>query len=401
MKLKLKTGVTALALAAAALSAGPVAAQAARPIKIGFVTELTGPWTFFGTSCVAGLKFATDEINKAGGVLGRPLEFIVTDNQTKSDQALAASRNLDINDKVLALSGPTSSDVALAMYGYAEQQKLPFLVPVAAFPQLTKPGTRYTFRIEPDAAGWGYAMAKYIEQVKPGAKVALMHSDAALMRAIMAGFRYQAPRSKLNIVADIMFPQGSSDATVQAAQVRASAPDYVIVSGAGAFDNVLTNQLLDLGIKPQQIIHPYGITTQVFGWGQRSVGSIYGTFFDVGLDSLTPEGKDFIKRFDAAHGRPPSYVENYCYVTPYIFKEAIEAAGTGDDREKLRNALSALNTKEKTTGVPIVFDKNGARKEYMYFQEIVSVNGKRSYQSKQRFYIEWDPEVIPVYDLVK
>jgi len=334
-------------------------------------------------------------------VLGRPLEFIVTDNQTKSDQALAASRNLDINDKVLALSGPTSSDVALAMYGYAEQQKIPFLVPVAAFPQLTKPGTRYTFRIEPDAAGWGYAMAKYIEQVKPGAKVALMHSDAALMRAIMAGFRYQAPRSKLNIVADIMFPQGSSDATVQAAQVRAAAPDYVIVSGAGAFDNVITNQLLDLGIKPQQIIHPYGITTQVFGWGQRSVGSIYGTFFDVGLDSLTPSGKDFIARFDAANNRPPSYVENYCYVTPYIFKEAIEAAGTADDREKLRNAISALNTKERTSGVPIVFDKNGARKEYMYFQEIVSVNGKRSYQSKQRFYIEWDPEVIPVYDLVK
>ena len=145
----------------------------------------------------------------------------------------------------------------------------------------------------------------------------------------------------------------------------------------------------------------YGFTTLVFGWGQRSAGSIYGTFFDVGLESLTPEGKDFIARFDAANNRPPSYVENYCYVTPYIFKEAIEAAGTADDREKLRNALSALNTKEKTTGVPIVFDKNGARKEYMYFQEIVSVNGKRNYQSKQRFYIEWDPEVIPVYDLVK
>jgi branched-chain amino acid transport system substrate-binding protein len=401
MNIKLKTCASAIALASAALCAAPAAAQSPRPIKIGFVTELTGPWTFFGTSCVAGLKFATDEINKAGGVLGRPLEFIVTDNQTKPDQALAASRNLDINDKVLALSGPTSSDVALAMYGYAEQQKIPFLVPVAAFPQLTKPGTRYTFRIEPDAAGWGYAMAKYIEQVKPGAKVALMHSDAALMRAIMAGFRYQAPRSKLNIVADIMFPQGSSDATVQAAQVRAAAPDYVIVSGAGAFDNVITNQLLDLGIKPQQIIHPYGITTQVFGWGQRSVGSIYGTFFDVGLDSLTPSGKDFIARFDAANNRPPSYVENYCYVTPYIFKEAIEAAGTADDREKLRNAISALNTKERTSGVPIVFDKNGARKEYMYFQEIISVNGKRSYQSRQRFYIEWDPEVIPVYDLVK
>ena len=108
-----------------------------------------------------------------------------------------------------------------------------------------------------------------------------------------------------------------------------------------------------------------------------------------------------ISRFDAANGRPPSYVENYCYVTPYIFKEAIEKAGTADDREKLRNALSALKTKEHTTGVPIEFDKNGARKEYMYFMEIQSVNGKRTYQSKQRYYIEWDPEVIPVYDLVK
>jgi len=375
--------------------------QTSNPIKIGFVTELTGPWTFFGTSCVAGLKMATDEINMAGGVLKRPLEFIIQDNQTNSSQALASARNMVVNDKVLALSGPTSSDVALAVYGYAEQNKVPFLVPVAAFPQLTKPGTRYTFRIEPDAAGWGYAIAKFIEQRKPGAKVALMHSDAALMRAIMAGFRYQAPKSKLTIVSDILFPQGSSDATVQAAQVRAANPDYVVVNGAGAFDNVLTNQLLDLGIKPEQIIHPYGITTQVFGWGSRSVGSIYGSFFDHGMDNITPEGKDFIKRFDASAGRPPSYVENYCYVTPYIFKEAIEAAGTADDREKLRDAISKLNTKEITSGVPIVFDKNGARKEYMYFMEIQGVEGKRTYKSAQRFYIEWDPEVIPVYDLVK
>ncbi len=375
-------------------------AQAGAPIKVGFVTELTGAWAFFGNSCVAGLKMATDEINKAGGVLKRPLEFVIRDNQTNSSQALAAARNLDINDKVVALSGPTNSDMSLAVYGYAEQEKVPYLVPVAAFPDLTKPGTRYTFRIEPDAAGWGYAIAKYIEQKKPGAKVAMMHSDAALMRAITAGFRYQAARSKLNIVADILFPQGSSDATVQAAQVKAANPDYVIVSGAGAFDNVMTNQLLDLGIKPAQIIHPYGITTQVFGWGSRSVGSIYGTFFDQGLDALTKEGKDFISRFDAANNRPPSYVENYCYVTPYIFKEAIEAAGVVD-REKLRNALSKLNTKESTSGIPIVFDKNGARKEYMYFMELESVNGKRNYQSKQRFYIEWDPEVIPVYDLVK
>ena len=392
--------ICALVGLGASLPSGPALAQAGAPIKIGFVTELTGPWTFFGTSCVAGLKFATDEINKAGGALGRPLEFVIQDNQTNPAAAVASARNLDVNDKVVALSGPTSSDTALAMYGYAEQQKLPFLVPVAAFPQLTKPGTRYTFRIEPNAAGWGYSIAKFLEQRKPGARTALMYSDAALMRAIVAGFKYQAPRSKLNIVSDILFPQGSSDATVQSAQVKAANPDYVIVIGAGAFDNVLTNQLLDLGLKPEQIIHPFGVTTQVFGWGQRSVGSIYGSFFDIGLDSLTREGKDFISRFDAANNRPPSYIENYCYNTPYIFKQALENAGS-PDREKLRDALSRLKTRELTSGIPIEFDKNGARKEYMYFLQILSVDGKRTYKSKQIYYNEWDAEVIPVYDLVK
>ncbi len=403
MNINMKVAVVAVSTAIGfgmGLTTGNAQAQAGAPIKVGFVTELTGPWTFFGTSCIAGLKFATDEINKAGGALGRPLEFVIQDNQTNPSAAVAASRNLDVNDKVVALSGPTSSDTALAMYGYAEQQKIPFLVPVAAFPQLTKPGTKYTFRIEPNAAGWGYSIAKFLEQRKPGAKVALMYSDAALMRAIVAGFKYQAPRSKVNIVADVLFPQGSTDATVQSAQVKAANPDYVIVIGAGAFDNVLTNQLLDLGVKPEQIIHPYGITSQVFGWGQRSAGSIYGTFFDIGLDSLTKEGKDFISRFDAANSRPPSYVENYCYNTPYILKEALQNAGTAD-REKLRDALSKLKTRELTSGVPIEFDKNGARKEYMYFMQIVSVDGKRTYKSKQIFYNEWDAEVIPVYDLVK
>jgi len=373
-------------------------ALAQEPVKIGFVTELTGPWSFFGTSCVAGLKLAELQINPAGK---RKIEFITIDNQTRPDQALAASRNLDVQSKVIALSGPTSSDTALAMNGYAEQNKVPFVVPVAAFPQLTKPGTRYTFRIEPDAAGWGYAIAQFIAKQKPNAKVAVIYSDFALMRAIVAGLKYQASKAGLKIEPEILFPQGTSDATVQAAQVRAANPDYVVVIGAGGFDSTLTNQLLDIGIRTDQIIHPFGITTQVKNWGKRSVGSYYGTFFDANLDKLTAEGKQFVDQFRAQNDRPPSYIENYCFVTAHIIREVIDKnPGAGDDREKFRDAVSALKTKETTSGIPITFDKNGARKEYMYFMQIQDVQAK-DYKSKQVFYIEWDPEVIPVYDLIK
>jgi branched-chain amino acid transport system substrate-binding protein len=374
------------------------AALAQEPVKIGFVTELTGPWSFFGTSCAAGLKLAELQINLPGK---RKIEFVTIDNQTQPAQAVAAARNLDVQSKVLALSGPTSSDTALAMYGYAEQNKVPFVVPVAAFPQLTKPGTRYTFRIEPDAAGWGYAIANFVAKKKPGAKIALVYSDFALMRAIAAGLKYQAPKSGLTIEPEIIFPQGSNDATVQAAQVLAAKPDFVVPIGAGAFDNTITNQLLDIGIKTDQIIHPYGITTQVKNWGKRSAGSYYGTFFDSNLDDLTAEGKQFVEQFRAQNDRPPSYIENYCYVTAHIIREAIDKnPGAADDREKFRDAVSALQSKETTSGIPISFDKNGARKEYMYFMQIEDVDTK-GYKAKQTFYIEWDPEVLPVYDLVK
>jgi branched-chain amino acid transport system substrate-binding protein len=50
--------------------------------------------------------------------------------------------------------------------------------------------------------------------------------------------------------------------------------------------------------------------------------------------------------------------------------------------------------------VPISFDRNGARKEYMYFMQIEDI-GPKDYKAKEAFYIEWDPEIRPVYDLVK
>ena len=373
-------------------------AQEKPPVKIGFITELTGPWSFFGNSCVAGLKLAEKNLNPPGK---RRIEFNIVDDQTNPAQAVAAARSQDVQEKVLALSGPTSSDTGLAIYGYAEQNKVPYVVPVAAFPQLTKPGSHYTFRLEPDAVGWGYAISKFVEKTKPGAKIAMIYSDFALMRAITAGIKYQAPLSKLSIVADIAFPQGSSDATVQAAQVLAAQPDFVIVIGAGGFDNTINSQLIDLGIKPEQIIHPFGMTTQVINWGKGQIGSYYGTFFDSNLDGLTAEGKTFVNDFTAQNGRPPSYGENYCYVTANVIRQVIDAnPAAADDREKFRDAMSALKTKETTSAIPIEFDANGARKEYMYFMQIQSVTDK-TYKAKQNFYIEWNPEVIPVYALIK
>lgn len=395
---------TARALAVACTAAvpflaAPAHAQSKQPIKIGFISELSGPYSFFGTACKQGLEFAAKKISASGGVLNRPLKFLIVDDQTNPAQAVAAARRLDVQDKVLALTGPTSSDIALAVHGYAEQNKVPFVVPVAADAELTKPGTKYTFRVEPDAVGWGYAAIKFIAARKPGARIALMYNDIALAHEIVAGIKYEAKKEHIKIVANIMFPQGSTDATVQAAQVVAAKPDFVYMATVGAFDVTATNELLDLGIKPDQIIHDVGQTTTLLGYGKRSIGSIYGTFFDANLPNVTPQGRKFIAEFTKQVGRIPSYTENYCYNTAYIIKAAIEKAGSVS-REKFRAAMSSLKMVEPTSGVPISFDKNGARKEYMYYMQLTGIEPK-SYTAKKLFYIEWAPDTLPVYTLVK
>jgi branched-chain amino acid transport system substrate-binding protein len=391
--------ITAGAALACFAVVAPVGAQTGDPIKIGFSSELSGAYSFFGSACTNGMKIAEQEINVGGGAIGRPLNFLAVDNQTNPAQAAAAARSLDVQDKVLAISGPTSSDNALAIYGYAEQNKLPFVVPVAAFPQLTKPGTHYTFRVEPDAVGWGATFANFVAQQKKGAKLAVLLSDFAYTRALAEGVKYQAPKAGITIVSEVIFPQGTNDATVQAAQVVAAKPDFVLAMGVGAFEITLTNQLLDLGIKPEQIIHNVGTTNTILAFGKRSIGSYYGSFFDANLDTVTPLGRAFIKKFTDQYGRIPSFIENFCYITPYIMKAAIDKAGVAD-REKFRDAMSALNTVSPTDGTPISFDKNGARKEYVYVMQLEGVEAK-SYTAKKVYYTEWDPDTYPVYELIK
>ncbi len=95
----------ALGLALSVVVPGLAQAQSGEPIKIGFIAERTGSWSYFGTACTQGMQVAERAINASGGVLGRPLSFIVVDDQTNPGVAAAAARRLDAQDNVVAITG--------------------------------------------------------------------------------------------------------------------------------------------------------------------------------------------------------------------------------------------------------------------------------------------------------
>jgi len=369
-----------------------IEASAAATLRVGWNSELSGAWTFTGGACLDAAKLALDEVNANG----KRVELVIQDNQTNPAQAAAAARLLDAQEKVTLISGTTNSDTSLAIYGFAEDNHLPFLVPVAAFPRLTKPGTRETFRMEPDAVGWGYVAAKFFKSLKPNATIGIMSSDFAVNRAILAGLKYQAEKDGLKIVSEIVFPQTATDATVQVAQMKALHPDFVYVAGASAFDATLTHQLIDFGFKPEQLYHPFGAPKQILAWGESSAGSYYGTFFDHNLPNLTENGRRFVDAFRKAKGYSPGYQENFCYATVHFLGEIADKASAG--RDQAREVLRGADSKEITTGVPIQFDESGARTEYMYVMQLKSV-GKDDFTATKSSYLEWSAKTLPIYDL--
>jgi len=119
-----------------------------KPVKIGFIYILSGPFATYGQFAKKGALMAIDEINKSGGILGHPVEAYFEDSTAKPAVALRAIRKLVLQKKVDALIGLDSSGVAKSVVGTIEQLKTPLIITHAATPDVTgKQCNQYTFRI--------------------------------------------------------------------------------------------------------------------------------------------------------------------------------------------------------------------------------------------------------------
>src|ERR1700741_2380880 len=131
----------------AALLGGAAAAQ--DTIKIGVTQPLTGAFAASGNYVAQGAKIAEEEINKAGGVLGKKIELIVEDNKSNPTEAVATAEKLIVKDKVPVMMGAWSSTLTLAVMPKLEEYKVPMLVETSSSGKITVSGNPYIFRISP------------------------------------------------------------------------------------------------------------------------------------------------------------------------------------------------------------------------------------------------------------
>ena len=140
----------ALTLSAIALAATTTFALAADPIKIGLSGPLTGGSSSMGVSMRDGVKLAIDEINAAGGVIGRKIELIERDDEAKNERGVQIAQELINKEKVVATVGFINTGVALAAQRFYQDAKIPVMNNVATGSAIThqfdKDPDNYIFR---------------------------------------------------------------------------------------------------------------------------------------------------------------------------------------------------------------------------------------------------------------
>jgi len=337
-------------LLAAALLAASAIAHGAEPIRIGLVDEVTGPQAEAGVLTMHGAKLAVDEVNAAGGILGRPVELRVEDNQSTNPGTVLAYSKLIDQGGLVAVVGPLRSTQVQAASPTIAKARIPAFIG-GSDPSLTRVNNPWIFRIRPNDLYSSKVMAAYIAKQLNGKKVAIVHSTDTFG----AGGK--------NALVDALKPYGLEPVLVEG--YTNNSQDFTAIvlaikkSGADVLGTYMTNAP-DVGIFAKQLrqlgvtIPWIGSTSIVTDTARKLAGdALWGTYSvaDFVIDA-NEESKAFAKKFEGRHGFAPDLFSAWSYAAVYMIKYAIEKAKSADP-EAMRQAL--LGTKG-LRGVEGVYD---------------------------------------------
>jgi branched-chain amino acid transport system substrate-binding protein len=204
--------------------------DAGRPFRIGMIAPLTGSYEPLGRDAKKAVELAVEEINNAGGVLGRRIELLVRDDQSKPDQSTLVFNELKGNADVVI--GSPFSNSALATIPLAEDARVPFLSLAPADEQV-KPIRSYTFVVPAISSQYGDRLLQYFQATGVTSIAAAFDGRSSYATAGMAGMREKAGYYGISLVATEEFQTGTTDFTPIFNRVRASGAQALVVWATG------------------------------------------------------------------------------------------------------------------------------------------------------------------------
>jgi branched-chain amino acid transport system substrate-binding protein len=344
-----------LGLGLAACGGGEGGAAAGDEIVIGEYGSLTGSDATFGISTKNGIDMAIEEVNAAGGVLGKQVRVIVEDDRGDPAEATTVVTKLINSDKVVALLGEVASTRSLAGAPVAQQAGIPMVTPSSTNQKVTEVGDMI-FRVCFIDPFQGLVMAKFTTNT-------LKKKNVAILRDIKSDYSvgladvYKAELTKMGgtIVADESYGSGDTDFAAQLTAIKAKNPEAIFIPG----------YYTDVGLIAKQA-RSAGITAPLLGgdgWDSSSLGQIGGTAIEGAYfsthyspDDPSPAIQNFVTAYKAKFGETPDGNAALAYDAAKILFDAMTRAGSTDG-PAVRDALAKTANYQGVTGV-ITLDAN-------------------------------------------
>jgi branched-chain amino acid transport system substrate-binding protein len=349
----------ALMLAASTFLTG--AAYAADPIKVGLSGPFTGGSSSMGVSMRDGVRLAVDEINKAGGVLGRPLLLVERDDEAKNEVGVQVAQELINKEKVVATLGYINTGVALAAQRFYQEAEIPVFNNVATGSIVTKQfmapdhKNNYIFR---NAANDIIQSGMIVEEaLRQGFKKPAILADSTNYGQLgRADIEAVLATKGVKAVAVEKFNVKDTDMTAQILRAKEAGADVILTYAIGPELGQIANGMAKLSWKVPLIgSWTLSMASYIDTAGANADGALMPQTFI--QSPSTPKRTAFIASYQKMFSvdRMPSPVSAaQGYDSVYLLAAAIKQAGDTKG-SKIREALENLN--EKVEGVVTTYDK--------------------------------------------
>jgi branched-chain amino acid transport system substrate-binding protein len=357
---------------------------AGNEILVGEYASINGQNATFGRSSHNGTQLAIDEINAAGGVLGKPLKLMSEDDNSKQEEATSAVQKLINHDKVVALLGEVASSRSRAGGQIAQQAKIPMISPASTNEEVTRIGD-YIFRICFIDPFQGEAMANFAKKTLHATRAAiLLDTKQDYSIGLANSFRETFKKNGGEEVSEQAYSSGDKDFRAALTSIRASNPDVIFIPGYYSEVSLIVRQARELGITCPLIGGDGWDSSELTKGAEKQFN---GTYFSNHFSTEDPDAavQNFIKKYKAKYNSDPDAMSALGYDAANILADAMKRAGSTDSK-KLRDAIAATKDFAGVTGsITIDADRN-AKKPLTILQ---IVDGK--YHFAQRISAAGDP----------
>lgn len=334
-------------------------AKNAREIVIGEFTSLTGATANFGQSSNKGTRMAIDEINAAGGLLGKPVRLITEDDQSKAGEPAIVVRKLISRDNIIALLGEAASSRSLEAAPIAQQNKVPMISPASTNPKVTEVGD-YIFRICFIDPFQGTVLAKFALGRGWNNVAILTDSKQDYAVGLSEFFKKYFVNNGGTIVSEQNYSSGDKDFKAQLTSISASNPQAILVSGYYTEAGLIARQARELGLNvPLLGGDGWDSPSLVDVAGPAMEGNFFSNHFSA--EDQSPIIQNFIRKFKEKYNESPDALAALGYDSAMILADAIKRAGSTDP-EPLRDAIASTKNFPAVTGTITLDEKRNASK---------------------------------------